>query len=114
MIEGFLDVILPVTDLQRRNDPDVKIPSQESLPSGQTSGQSTLNHEGKQSKLSEEGKHLFTVKPGGIAGYLCERATKLRYGPFTDPSSIVVQHGLVREYQSKDRHMCGIPPASCS
>lgn len=68
VIEGFLDVILPVTDLQHQDGLDAGIPSQENNSSARTSGQSTLNHEGRQ----EEGKHLFTVKRGGIAGYLCE------------------------------------------
>ena len=90
VIEGFLDVILPVTDLQRQGGSDTKIPSQENNSSGQTSRQSTLNHEGRQPKPREEGKHLFTVKSGGIAGYLCEEAFKLLSGPFADPSSITV------------------------
>ena len=83
-------MILPVTDLQFQDGSDTKIPSQENNPSGRTSKQSTLDHEGRQPKSQEEGKHLFTVKPGGIAGYLCEDACKFLSGHFTDPSSIVV------------------------
>ena len=89
VIEGFLDVILPVTDLQRQGGLDTKILSQENIPSSQTSRQSALNHE-RQPKLQEEGKHLFTVKPGGIAGYLCKDACKFLSSPFADPSSIIV------------------------
>lgn len=75
MIEGFLDVILPVTDLGRQGGSDTRVPSQENIPSGRTGGQPTSSHENKQPKpQEEEGKHLFTVKPGGIAGYLCEDA----------------------------------------
>lgn len=74
MIEGFLDVILPVADLQHSGGSDAKVPSQGELPSGRTSKQSTSNHESGQ---PEEGKHLFTVKPGGIAGYLCEEASQV-------------------------------------
>lgn len=114
VIEGFLDVILPVVDSQRHGGWDPKVPPQENLSSGWTSRQSTFNHEGKQSKPPEEGKHLFTVKPGGIAGYLCEETRGFRFNPFADPSSIVVQHGLVRGYQGKNGHMRGIPAASRS
>ena len=88
VIEGFLDVILPVTDLQRQ---DAKVPSQENIPSGRTSRQSSSNHESRQSKpREEEGKYLFTVKPGGIAGYLCEGICEPLSGHFIDPSSFVV------------------------
>lgn len=91
MIEGFLDVILPVTDLQTQGGSDTKMPSQDNIPSGRTSRQSTSNHESKQSKPQEkEGKHLFTVKPGGIAGYLCEDVCKFLYESFADPSSVIV------------------------
>lgn len=90
VIEGFLDVILPVADLQRHAGPDTKIPSQETLPPGRMSRQSSFNHEGRQFKPPEEGKHLFTVKPGGIAGYLGEGVHELRFNTFTDPSSIIV------------------------
>ena len=88
VIEGFLDVILPVTDLQRQSGSDAKTPSQENIPSIRTS---TSNHEGKQSKpQEEEGKHLFTVKPGGIAGYLCEDVCEFPYDSFAHPNSIIV------------------------
>ena len=72
VIEGFLDVILPVKDPQSQSGPDMKVPMQENIPSGRTSRQSTSTQENRQPKpREEEGKHLFTVKPGGIAGYLC-------------------------------------------
>ena len=90
VIEGFLDVILPVTDLQRQGGSDAKLPPQENVPSGKTSRQPTLNHESRQPQPQEEGKHLFMVKPGGIAGYLCEEVFKFLSDPFTDPSSIIV------------------------
>lgn len=112
VIEGFLDVILPVSDPRRYGGSDAKVPSQENLAPGRISRQSTFNNESRQTP--EEGKHLFTVKPGGIAGYLCEEAHKFLFVPFADPSSIVVQHGIVREHQGKDGHMRGIPPAPCS
>jgi len=90
VIEGFLDVILPVTDLQHEGGSDIRVTSQENIPSGRTSGQTMLNHENRQPKPQEEGKHLFTVKPGGIAGYLCEDACKFPSGPFSDPSSVLM------------------------
>jgi len=90
VIEGFLDVILPVNDPQSQGGPDTKAPPQENIPSGRTSRQSTSNQEPRQPKPQEEGKHLFTVKPGGIAGYLCAGISEFLSDPFTDPSSIVV------------------------
>lgn len=91
VIEGFLDVILPVNDPQSQGGPDTKAPLQENIPSGRTSRQSTSNHESRQPKpQEEEGKHLFTVKPGGIAGYLCEGISEFLADPFADPSSIIV------------------------
>ena len=41
VIEGFLDVILPVTDLQRDGGSNAKTPSQENLPPGRASWQSS-------------------------------------------------------------------------
>jgi hypothetical protein len=90
VIEGFLDVILPAADSQRHDGSDAEIPSQKNLPSGRTSRQSTINHENKQSKPLEEGKHLFTVKSGGIAGYLCKEACKFPPVSRADPRSIAV------------------------
>ena len=80
VIEGFLDVILPVTDSQRHRGSETKIPSQNNLPLSRTSGLPTSNHESGESKQQEERKHLFTVKPGGIAGYLCEDSRELLFG----------------------------------
>ena len=91
VIEGFLDVILPVNDPQSQGGPDAKVPLQENFPPGRTSRQSTSDHDNRQPKpQEEEGKHLFTVKPGGIAGYLCEGISKFLSDPIFDPSSIVV------------------------
>ena len=91
VIEGFLDVILPMNDPQSQGGPDTNAPPQENTPSGRTSRQSTSNHENKQPKPQEEdGKHLFTVKPGGIAGYLCKGISEFLSDPFADPSSIIV------------------------
>ena len=72
VIEGFLDVILPVTDSQGHHGSETKTPSQNNPPSSRASGLPASNNESGESKQQEEGKHLFTVKPGGIAGYLCE------------------------------------------
>ena len=113
VIEGFLDVILPVADMQPHDGSDTKTPSQENLPSDRMNRQPTFNHEVRQTEPPEEGKHLFTVKPGGIAGYLCKEALNFWSDPMPDPSSIVVQHGLVRRHQGKNGHMCGLPPTSC-
>lgn len=113
VIEGFLDVILPIKDLQRRAESDTKTSSQDNLPPDHTRRQPTSNHGTGGSEPLEEGKHLFTVKPGGIAGYLGKNACRLQLGPPLTPSSIIVQHGLVRRHQGKDGYMCGVPPAPC-
>ncbi|KAF9654096.1 hypothetical protein BDM02DRAFT_3181944 [Thelephora ganbajun] len=84
VIEGFLDVILPVADLQRHGGSDTGIPSQKHVPTGQTSRQSTLNHESMQSKPQEEGRHLFTFKPGDIAGYPPRAASLYNTASYVD------------------------------
>lgn len=112
VIEGFLDVILPVTDLDHQGGSDTKAPSQDSVPSGRTSRRSTLNREGRKPKPQEEGKHLFTVKPGGIAGYLGEDTREVVSGLFADLSSITVQHCLVCGHKGEDGHLCRVPPTS--
>ena len=78
VIEGFLDVILPVTDSHHGSE--TKIPSQNNPPLSRANGLPTSNHESGESKQQEEGKHLFTVKPGGIAGYLCKDSRELLFG----------------------------------
>jgi len=113
VIEGFLDVILPTTNPQSHGGPDTTMPSQENVPSGRASNQSTSDRESRQPKPQEEGKHLFTVKPGGIAGYLCEAASEFLSDQSFDPSSIVMQHCLICGHQGEDGHLCGIPSTSC-
>lgn len=87
VIEGFLDVILPAMDLRGA---DAKAPPQDNVPSGRPAGRSTLNNESRKPKPQEEGKHLFTVKPGGIAGYLGENTNEVVSGLFSDLNSIIV------------------------
>src|ERR1700722_12082112 len=57
VIEGFLDIFLPLEESPSRKAAEPKLPSR-SLPEKRKGDTSTLQ------------KLLFTVKPGGIAGYL--------------------------------------------
>jgi len=62
------------------------VPLQENIPSGRTSRQSTSTHENRQPKpQEEEGKHLFTVKPGGIADHLRKGVYEFLSDPLADP-----------------------------
>lgn len=77
IIEGFLDIMLPAEDGGSKRPADVK---PQDTASGRTSRQSTTQSKpnvnlGGPSPKDYNGKHLFTVKPGGIAGYLCEWAS---------------------------------------
>jgi lysophospholipid hydrolase len=74
IIEGFLDIILPPDD--KSQTPRAEVRSPESGASGRTSRQSTTQSKpnvnaGGPHPEAVRGTHLFTVKPGGIAGYLC-------------------------------------------
>jgi lysophospholipid hydrolase len=81
VIEGFLDIILPMAESPAENFNDGKFyqSQQHGRPtsSGRTSQQS-MSHgvpnakHGSQYRDDTNFKHLFIVKPGGIAGYLCE------------------------------------------
>lgn len=85
VIEGFLDILLPVDDKavpkQESTPPDAKpdllreelwSASTESVTSGSTKGTSKPSKptNSQSTERGPKGRHLFTVKPGGIAGYL--------------------------------------------
>jgi lysophospholipid hydrolase len=55
VIEGFLDILLPEPDSERS--------------SGGAKSTTEFSHNIDSSRKDNR-KHLFTVKPGGIAGYL--------------------------------------------
>jgi hypothetical protein len=61
VIEGFLDILLPTNGSQ--------IP-------GLSDGMTGSRNDKVQEKL------LFTVKPGGIAGYLCKKLSRSSYTQF--------------------------------
>lgn len=62
MIEGFLDILLPL-DGSTTTSPHPRFSSPDT--------DSVLTYDQKQELTNQEThKHLFTVKPGGIAGYL--------------------------------------------
>ena len=65
MIEGFLDILLP---LKKSPQDQQSIPKSEPMPDTPYSGFIRNAQSVKDKKLEQ--KLLFTVKPGGIAGYL--------------------------------------------
>ena len=64
MIEGFLDILLPLENSRQDQQP---IPR--STPTSDTHSEFWRNAQGLKVKKLDQ-KLLFTVKPGGIAGYL--------------------------------------------
>lgn len=65
MIEGFLDILLPL-----KKSPKGEQPIPKSTPTSETSYSGFWRDaQGLEDKKLEQ-KLLFTVKPGGIAGYL--------------------------------------------
>lgn len=64
MIEGFLDILLPLKKSTHDQQP---IPKSATAPDAPYS----RNAQSPKDKKLEQ-KLLFTVKPGGIAGYLCK------------------------------------------
>lgn len=65
MIEGFLDILLPVEETAKSNHMEPK--SNTTSPSVESEPWRT-----QAPKTKTQQKALFTVKPGGIAGYLGE------------------------------------------
>ena len=65
MIEGFLDILLPL-----KKSPENEQPTPKFTPTSDTPhSEFWRNAQGLKDKKVEQ-KLLFTVKPGGIAGYL--------------------------------------------
>jgi lysophospholipid hydrolase len=62
VIDGFLDILLPAKETGKDNLPKASQPPADKEPWRTSS----FHHSNSQQKL------LFTVKPGGIAGYLGE------------------------------------------
>ncbi len=78
MIEGFLDILLPEPDHTPGNS---AIPLKPAHLSELRSAPLNSNapafekHAAPKDRKDRSPKPLFTVKPGGIAGYLCKSAT---------------------------------------
>jgi lysophospholipid hydrolase len=90
VIEGFLDIILPTTESLTEHAADGKFASTQQSHTRMTSGPTSQQYmrqeredaqRGRQDRDDPGAKHLFTVKPGGIAGYLCEWSLLLRSSP---------------------------------
>ncbi|KAF8963847.1 hypothetical protein BDZ97DRAFT_1818202 [Flammula alnicola] len=75
VIEGFLDILLPLEDSKKGMPPPIpKTPHTLSEPSDSEPWRTTPNPGNK-----PEQKLLFTVKPGGIAGYLASLCNTASY-----------------------------------
>ena len=72
MIEGFLDILLPLKKSSHGQQP---VPKSATVPDTPYS----RNSQGLRDKKLEQ-KLLFTVKPGGIAGYLGQIRNSLEGG----------------------------------
>ena len=106
MIEGFLDILLPV----KENDAPPLVPkTAEPLSEPRRSAPSPDNKKMEQ-------KLLFTVKPGGIAGYLGSYSThyKQRILTLIATCSLLVQHRIVRRHQGKNGHLCWVFAIACT
>lgn len=82
MIDGLLDVSLPLEETQAK--PPVSI-EKSTKPKRADSWERQANRERSSSLLSAEqpskaAKHLFSVQPGGIAGYLASLSGIPSYG----------------------------------
>jgi len=110
VIEGFLDILLPV----KENDAPPLVPN---------TAQPLSNPEPRWSAPSQDNKKmeqklLFTVKPGGIAGYLGPYSSKTYYKQriliFIATCSFPVQHRIVRRHQGKNGHLCWVFTIACA
>ncbi|KII93959.1 hypothetical protein PLICRDRAFT_36181 [Plicaturopsis crispa FD-325 SS-3] len=70
VIEGFLDILLPINDSPNRPSADTKASAGDSDP---------WHLPGPKSEKDQRHKLLFTVKPGGIAGYLASLCSTASY-----------------------------------
>ena len=84
VIEGFLDILLPVDEPSKVHPSPPKTPRPES-------GPWATPHPAKQ---PQEQKLLFTVKPGGIAGYLGKSTIFVHFFGSRN-FSISMQHGVL-------------------
>lgn len=81
MIDGFLDVSMPSeeisshayaqTNTKEAISPETSKKRAFYTESSSTASPRTNNLEAREMAANKE-RHLFTVKPGGIAGYLCK------------------------------------------
>ncbi|TFK26799.1 hydrolase [Coprinopsis marcescibilis] len=77
VIEGFLDILLPQKDATKDATRGMKVPSQDEFEKNDDEPWRTPSL-GKNKKKSQS-KFLFTVKPGGIAGYLASLCSTASY-----------------------------------
>jgi hypothetical protein len=70
VVEGFLDILLPADDCRPNDEPPVMRSA-----SSDTDSLYATDHKQEPKKVQSR-KLLFTVKPGGIAGYLGKNITR--------------------------------------
>jgi hypothetical protein len=63
VVEGFLDILLPADEPRPNNGPSA-------MRSASSDTDSLYTSDNKEPEKAQSRKLLFTVKPGGIAGYL--------------------------------------------
>lgn len=122
VIEGFLDILLPEPVGPGTSAPQPKSTQQSEIRASSMGSDSPafekhpVNRPAKERAPKDTSpKPLFTVKPGGIAGYLCtSRLPRRRFiSHDVAPHSIVVQHCILRRHQGENGHLCGIPSITC-
>lgn len=81
MIDGLLDVSMPSDETSKEKEKEraESLKSYESKSPHRSSGVNFYLDNSSNSKQQKGHKHLFTVKPGGIAGYLGSILTQLHY-----------------------------------
>ena len=124
VIDGFLDMILPVDE--HLNEIEKPKKQDHGHERERSSSRSEFSYSGlpRTSQADRPGqgrgnrdrskKPLFTVKPGGIAGYLCESSSLVPWSLCVlSFSSIALSNGIIRGHCRKDGHIRRIPALAC-
>lgn len=80
VIEGFLDILLPDEESSKKEPAKTtKIPEEEQVDGNEDEPWRTPSLDHSKKKKGSQQKFLFTVKPGGIAGYLASLCSTPSY-----------------------------------
>ena len=126
MIEGFLDIVLPddaASDSQAPYDRSKPQPPSVSVDNLYTPDEFAADSESDFSSIpgvtkrqstgphGSAGSTLFTVKPGGIAGYLGTMPLLSLMVASENPHSQSFQYGQLRRHYCEDGHVCRLTTA---